>query len=580
MGASASLQAQKEHLDVLPFDPSIFPKDGVSLSSLHDFYDACGGREQLVGLSTTDVCVKFIMPQTSVTKSSYCEYMKTCHHPGVGPANVFISHAWRYQFLDVISALQWHFRDQPDIIIWFDLFSNNQHQAVSLPYDWWATTFKSAIKDFQHMVMVLSPWHDPIPYTRAWCIFEAYCCAVTNSKFEIAMSEENRQHFLLDMEEEPQQKIDKLLGTIQAERSECWMPADRDSIFAVIIEEIGFGKLNAMVFEQYRTWVIDVTKQALEENSANEEKRAVLTSILATLYQGQGDYAQSKKMFEICRDIKLKLFGENHPGTLLTLNDLGSLLRSKGEWDEAEVILKKCLDLRIESLGEKHRDTLITMNNYGCLLRNKGSFHEAEKTFRQCWELRKIELGEEHPDTLTSMNYVALALENQKQFEESSQIYSQCLELRKANLGEDHPETLKTYNNLGSLYRHQKEYDEATRMYEKCLSLRKVKLGDDNPDTLRSLNNLGCLKREMKLYPEAKSLLEECLRRRTLVLGHSHQDTLRTMNTVARLYGDTNDFNKSREMLEACLKQQTDALGESHPDTLSTMKDIANLPTL
>jgi hypothetical protein len=49
-------------------------------------------------------------------------------------AKVFISHAWKYQFLDVISAIQNSF--DPETIVWFDLFSNNQTIAQNLDYNW------------------------------------------------------------------------------------------------------------------------------------------------------------------------------------------------------------------------------------------------------------------------------------------------------------------------------------------------------------------------------------------------------------------------------------------------------------
>ena len=62
-----------------------------------------------------------------------------------------------------MDSLEFHFRDTPDIIIWFDMFSNNQHKAVDLDFNWWCNTFKSAIKDFGHTVMVFAPWKNPIP---------------------------------------------------------------------------------------------------------------------------------------------------------------------------------------------------------------------------------------------------------------------------------------------------------------------------------------------------------------------------------------------------------------------------------
>jgi hypothetical protein len=105
---------------------------------------------------------------------------------------VFISHAHQYVFLDVLSALQYHLgrgEDKLDTVIWFDLFSINQHLTNDWSFEWLSTTFQTAIGDFGHVIMVMGPWDNPLPYTRAWCVFEAHCAAKTNSKFEIAMGQ-------------------------------------------------------------------------------------------------------------------------------------------------------------------------------------------------------------------------------------------------------------------------------------------------------------------------------------------------------------------------------------------------------
>ena len=145
------------------------------------------------------MCEKFVKPATASGQSSYCELLSDRQHAAVGEAKVFISHAWKYEFLDVVDALTFHFKHEADIIVWFDLFSNNQHKAVDLTFDWWCNTFKSAIQQFGRTVIVLAPWDDPIPLTRGWCLFELYCTADTGSRFEVAMSASHQQRFLDDM---------------------------------------------------------------------------------------------------------------------------------------------------------------------------------------------------------------------------------------------------------------------------------------------------------------------------------------------------------------------------------------------
>jgi len=137
---------------ILDEEPLKFPKDGVRLSFVKEFFDFCGGRDKLEGLTTTNVNDQFVKPATASSQLSFCEHLKGQEHEAVAVAQVFISHAWKYLFLDVVDALIFYFRDQPEIIIWFDLFSNNQHEAVNLDFHWWCSTFKSAIEDFGHTV--------------------------------------------------------------------------------------------------------------------------------------------------------------------------------------------------------------------------------------------------------------------------------------------------------------------------------------------------------------------------------------------------------------------------------------------
>jgi len=255
-----------------------FPKLGVSLIQLEAFVSSTGSRQRssFEGLTTTDVCETIVKPLTAASQSSYCDMLGSASKP----AQVFISHAWKFKFLDVVDALLHHFRDSPDTIIWFDLFSNNQHKAVDLDFDWWCGTFKSAISEFQHVVMVLAPWSDPIPLTRAWCLFELYCSAVTKCRFEVAMTADQTQAFLEDIVDDTQSKINNMIGTINCEKSECYKPEDKVRIFEVVRKEVGFHKVNSIIFENLRTWVIETTSLAITLE-INEQKRAKLKRVVS-----------------------------------------------------------------------------------------------------------------------------------------------------------------------------------------------------------------------------------------------------------------------------------------------------------
>jgi hypothetical protein len=80
-----------------------FPMDGVRLSAFDQIIEACGGRDVLAHLTTTQVCERFVKPATARLEASYCEMLAQRQPGAVGKATVFISHAWKCVFLDVVT---------------------------------------------------------------------------------------------------------------------------------------------------------------------------------------------------------------------------------------------------------------------------------------------------------------------------------------------------------------------------------------------------------------------------------------------------------------------------------------------
>ena len=95
----------------------------------------------------------------------------------VGRPTIFVSHAWQYPFGDMVAALvafaaSLRGQGEGDPFFWFDTFSIDEHATQTLGPDWWDETFKEAIRMIGGTVMVLSPWDDPIPLTRSWCLWD------------------------------------------------------------------------------------------------------------------------------------------------------------------------------------------------------------------------------------------------------------------------------------------------------------------------------------------------------------------------------------------------------------------------
>ena len=521
MGSTSSVVSGDVDADYQWDGNSGFPQLGVKISHVDDFFEVCGGRDKLEGLTTKEVCEQFIKPMTEHHECSYCDLLRLSNNPGVGVATVFVSHAWKYQFLNVVSALQLHLREESDKIVWFDLFSNNQHKASVLPYEWWSSTFKSAIQKFGHTIMVLSPWNNPIPYTRAWCIFEAYCTSITNSKFEIAMGSHDRDQFVNDILIHPQGSINEMLATIRAEKSECYMKEDRERIFTTIGELIGFPKINAMVFEQYRQWVIDVTLTTLQ-HSQDPNQRLQLLNAIGELYKGQGKHNNGEPYLKRSLVAHEALFGERHAKTIAASITLADLYWKNGIFSKAEQLLDNCLDVLTQDCSLTNSLRLLTLFNLASVHDEQGRHSEALAFSQECYELSKsIENKEGIIRSLHQLSVINSKLEN---IDMAQKLCEECLQERVDMLGEMHPYTLKSLNHLAVILLDKGDLKGARIKCMDCLEKRKTVLGEDNPDTVWTVHVLAQICEKLEYFDEAKHHYEISLQLARCNFGDDHPD--------------------------------------------------------
>ena len=86
---------------------------------------------------------------------------------------------------------------------------------------------------------------------------------------------------------------------------------------------------------------------------------------------------------------------------------IGDTYQDLGLYPEAQRQVERALDLRLRVLGEKHPDTLISMSSLASLYRNQGKVAQAEPLYLKVLEIRRRVLGDENPQTLNSANGVA-----------------------------------------------------------------------------------------------------------------------------------------------------------------------------
>eukprot|EP01046_Picozoa_sp_COSAG06_P037427 COSAG06_NODE_4223_length_4454_cov_5.117566_4_plen_727_part_00 len=188
----------------------------------------------------------------------------------VGKPTHFLSHAWTYKFIELVSAIQGFVSELPEgseesTFFWFDCFSLDQHAQSSQGSEWWSTTFMQAIGSMGHTVMVLSPFDNPRPLTRSWCLWELFCTLETGAAFDVCLSPTERASFEAALLEDVDALL-KALSQIDVSCAEAGNPHDQQMIMSAVNARPGGSvSLNEVAIGEMRKWLINTMVDALSK---------------------------------------------------------------------------------------------------------------------------------------------------------------------------------------------------------------------------------------------------------------------------------------------------------------------------
>jgi len=238
-----------------------------------------------------------------------------------------------------------------------------------------------------------------------------------------------------------------------------------------------------------------------------------------------GNYSSARKVLESVLTVQLELLGEEHPNTLISMNNLAESLREQGDLTGARTLQEKVLEISRRVLGEDHPDTLHTMNNLGGTLQAQGDLLGARTLQEQVLEILRRVLGEEHPSTLFSFNNLAGTLQKQGDLAGARTLQEKALEISRRVLGEEHPETLPSMNNLAITLREQGDLIGSRTLQEKVLEISLRILGEEHPKTLTIMSNLATTLKSLGDISLARTLQERALEFFRRVFGKDHPKT-------------------------------------------------------
>lgn len=493
--------------------------------------------------------------------------IKECYNEVVNKATIFISFPYTLLYNELILCLENFFNDNPKFHIsntyfWFDCFVNNQWKADIKGFDWWCSTFQDAIKEIGNTLIILTPYNNPEYLARAWCLFEMYCSINTNCNMFISITKKDNKLFIDDMKINGINVIHNMLMNIDSKKSTCYDLEDRDKIFDVIRKTVGFNRINYIIFDRLRDFVIDTTNSAINNTSDNEEYNHLVLN-LARLYKQQSKFIEAEKIYiELLNNNKIKLGIENE-STIILAMELFETLLSQLKIKEANNIWNDIFDkiLIYSDIKSDLSSTIYDSNLILDIYNLRANLYVLQIEYSKSKELyyeilnRKIELyGDYNINTLqANHNY----LENEISFI-ISDVFHGFLSHNIINMAIGtmiYAITLFNdfYGDLG---------DQEIPFFLIIEILLIIYAILHNIFAIINIINRNNSISSLQL------LITECYNKREIVLGKNHIDTLKTSSILAISYSLKLNFSKSEKLFDEYLINLATLLGETHDDLL------------
>eukprot|EP00055_Hartaetosiga_balthica_P015396 m.90722 g.90722 ORF g.90722 m.90722 type:complete len:960 (+) comp8854_c2_seq2:252-3131(+) len=524
-------------------------------------------------------------------------------------------------------TLQNYAERHENTFFWFDVFCVNQNASSDLPQDWWSTTFLRNIRTIGKVVLVLSPWSNPVPLTRCWCLWEIKCAIEASSDnvdFEVLLSSEEKANFTSDLKqpEKDQQAIQSLFD-IQSEKAEAFVPRDKDMIFKAIEEGIGFSRLNQLVKEHLRRWFVATMEEIMinisGEDEGTEEAYHIYSNV-SSILQTFGLYDRAVEVLnnglDAIKSTRQLLEADSKPvpptvvrKTAMLQTCLGSVYFSKGSLDEA--MNWYCLALNLlgqtpveeflnaVSLTKEEANNDIENSRGGTtviedmveldncvpvanVVISIGEVHRVRKELKEAISCYKVGMklykrkgyAKDSDTVAVPLGNMAIALSDLGQYDQALECYLQQLQTYTTLYGERSPSLCIAMNNIADTYQHLGDFETSLQYYNKCLEAYSTNYGDQHHTVGSVLYNIGIVYESKGEYQKATEYCNQALPIYLATYGDMHASVARVYNTMGNSFCYMNLFEDAMRCYNHTVCIFKDSFGDSYPSLALTYNNM------
>lgn len=338
---------QKEQKSVIPDEEAFVPDEeafdgfqeppdmtsiGITLAGVKGLKDAVQRYNRDNPRSpikkTADISTKIVKPATSKLPRGKQAYVFLNDSEHRGTPECFVSHTWQADALGLLDAVIKH----GDTVVatggsppvyYLDLASVDQHQIdqalgnTAMPFDTLSEGFVGQITACREVLVVASPFYDPLVIHRAWCLFEAVIAFLDGVPIIVVSppTEQTELRNRIYEREDGFEILIEVMTTIDSSRAEATVAEDLRNIQKVIESEVEGGcvAVDGIYKTMIRQWVLSLLDTLLGGFKAGSAEAGLFANKCGDIMRGVAEYTKAIEYHEKALAIRLDVHGDKRP---------------------------------------------------------------------------------------------------------------------------------------------------------------------------------------------------------------------------------------------------------------------------
>lgn len=175
----------------------------------------------------------------------------------------------------------------------------------------------------------------------------------------------------------------------------------------------------------------------------------------------------------------------------MLLNNHGLFLMKNEVHDVALQSLEKARDIKVKIYGDNHVELANVYNNIGMVYYYLHNYKESLLHYELALPLFKKLFGEKHANIANCYNNMGMTYMAMNDTAMASNYLNKALETRLSLYGSKHLSVAESFNNIGSLHQQRGEHEKALTYHGQSLTIREGLLGQEHTDVAQSLMHIG-----------------------------------------------------------------------------------------